>query len=41
MKRLNSILAAAAVCTGLAYAPVAGAAELTPQQVAGLSLIHI
>lgn len=35
MKRLNSILAAAAVCTGLAYVPVAGAADLTPQQVAG------
>ena len=31
MKRLNSVLAAAAVCTGLAYAPVAGAAELTPR----------
>lgn len=35
MKRLNSVLAAAAVCTGLACAPAASAAELTPQHVAG------
>ncbi len=35
MKRLSSILAATAVCAGLASAPLAGAAQLTPQQVAG------
>ena len=35
MKRLSSILAATAVCAGLASAPMAGAAQLTPQQVAG------
>ena len=35
MKRLSSILAATAVCAGLACAPLAGAAQLTPQQVAG------
>ena len=35
MKRLSSILAATAVCAGLASAPLAEAAQLTPQQVAG------
>ena len=35
MKRLSSILAATAVFAGLASAPMAGAAQLTPQQVAG------
>ena len=35
MKRLSSILAGTAVCAGLACAPMAGAAQLTPQQVAG------
>ena len=35
MKRLSSLLAAGALCAAALISPVAGAATITPQQVAG------
>lgn len=35
MKRISTIIAAAAIAAGALTAPAAGAATLTPQQVAG------